>query len=184
VLYSLLFLAGFLAIFMGICASSSFGSFIAEYGQHFRATGSLVLALLGIYMFGKAGSTVFSQKGWALPNTGALAYPAALFIGIGIASGWTPCIGPTLGDILIRASTQGTASSGVLMLVLYSVGLAMPFLVVTLVTNVFINYIRNNSIAMTVARVVSGSLLTSVGYILATDSLRQLTKLFPDIISY
>lgn len=184
ILYSLSFIAGFLAIFMGISAYSLFGSLIAEYGRYLRTIGSLLLAFLGIYTFIIAGLSVFSKKDPAIPNISAAAHPVALFIGTGIASGWTPCIGPTLGDILIRVSTQGTASSGLPMLVLYAIGLAMPFLVVTLLTNAFINFIRRNNIVMSVARIVSGSVLTVVGYILATDSLRQLTKLFPDIISY
>ncbi|MBI5103272.1 MAG: hypothetical protein HZB33_15765 [Nitrospirae bacterium] len=183
-LYSLSFLAGFLAIFIGISASPSFGNFIADYGHYFRITGSLLLALLGIYALIKAGFAVFSQKRDALPNTGAAAYPAALFIGTGVAAGWTPCIGPTLGDILILASTQGTVSSGLLKLVLYSIGLAAPFLAVTLLINAFINLIRKNNIALTAARVVSGSVLAVIAYLLATDGLRQLTKLFPDIVSY
>lgn len=183
-LHSLSFIAGFLAIFMTESASSPLGSLIAGYGQYLRSIGSLLLFLLGLYIFSKAGFAVFPKKKSVLPNTGAAAYPAELFIGIGIASGWTPCIGPTLGDILIRTSTQGTASSGLLMLVLYAIGLAMPFLVVTLVTNAFINSVRRNNIVMTAARVASGSVLVVIGYILATDSLRQLTKLFPDIISY
>lgn len=184
VLYSLSFIGGFLAIFMAVSGSSLLGGLIAEHGKNLRTLSGLLLALLGIYTFSKAVFAVLSQNGRVIPGIGAAAYPAALFIGIGVASGWTPCIGPTLGNILVRASAQGTASSGMFMLALYAVGLATPFLVVALVTNILINSARKNSIAMGLARVVSGSVLASVGYILATDNLRQLTTLFPDIISF
>lgn len=184
VLYSLSFVFGFLSVFVAISTTTQLGDFIMAYGQYLRATASGLLALLGIYTLTKAGISIFSKRERMLPHAGASVYPVALFIGIGVSSGWTPCIGPTLGNILINASTVGTALSGMAMLVAYAFGLAFPFLLVTLITNAFINHVRKKIFVMAAVGVISGSGLMVISYILATDSLRQLTTLFPDIINY
>jgi len=184
VLLSLSFVFGFLAIFVIMSAATSLGDLSQVYSRYLRITGSGLLAILGIYTLIRAVIAIFSHKEVSFPHADASACTVALFIGTGIASGWTPCIGPTLGNILINASTQGTTLSGTLMLIAYAFGLGIPFLLIALLTNAFLNWVKKSGFSLAAVRVFSGSCLVIVGYILATDSLRQLTRLFPDIISY
>lgn len=183
-LLSFAFILGFLAIFVVVSAAGSPGDLIQARGDYLRAAGSGLLAILGIYALGRAVIAVSSKDEGALPRVDRSAYPVALFIGMCIATGWTPCIGPTLGNIMITASTQGTALSGTLMLIAYALGLAVPFLLLAVITHALLSVVRKSPIGLAAARFLSGLCLVLVAYILATDSLRQLTKLFPDIISF
>ncbi len=181
---SFAFVLGFLAIFVVVSAAGSPGDLIQACGGYLRAAGSGLLAILGIYTFGRAVLEASSRDEGALPRLDRAAYPVALFIGICIATGWTPCIGPTLGNVMIAASTRGTALSGTLMLIAYALGLAVPFLLLAGITHALLNVVRKSSVSLAAARFLSGLCLLLVAYFLATDSLRQLTKLFPDIISF
>lgn len=179
-LISLPFVLGFLAIFVATSAQST----IAEYSRYTRLAGSSLLVALGISSFIRTVKTVFVQKGGDLPYADIAIYPVAFFVGVGVASGWTPCIGPTLGNILISTSTQGTALSGMSMLITYAVGLGIPFVLVAAAAQFLLIPLKRNRAILSAVGIVSGTCLVAIGYILATDGLRQLTKLFPDVVSY
>jgi cytochrome c-type biogenesis protein len=107
----------------------------------------------------------------------------AFLVGLAFAFGWTPCIGPILGGILLMASSKETVGQGVVMLAVYSLGLGVPFLLTSVAIDRFFLVsakIRKHYHAI---EVVSGALLIVVGVLIFTDQMtlivRYLTPYLP-----
>jgi len=96
------------------------------------------------------------------------------------AAGWTPCIGPILGSILLYAGTKGSAVYGIQMLAVYSLGLSIPFFMSSLAINSFLSYSKKIQKYMRTIMIISGMLLIIFGIMLLTNRLREFTALFPD----
>jgi len=97
------------------------------------------------------------------------------------AAAWTPCIGPILGTILVYAGSQGSAVYGFKLLAVYSLGLAVPFFLSSLMFNSFLSYSGKIRKYMRGIMLASGLLLIGFGILLLTNNVRQLTSFFPDI---
>jgi cytochrome c-type biogenesis protein len=107
----------------------------------------------------------------------------AFVVGLAFAFGWTPCIGPILGAILLYASQQETVTQGVVLLAAYSAGLGIPFLVSALAVNWFFKASSGLRRSMHAVEVASGVLLVGVGLLLVTDRLTLIasyvSRMFP-----
>lgn len=101
----------------------------------------------------------------------------AFLIGVFFASGWSPCIGPVLGSILMLASQQETVSKGALLLLAYSIGLGIPFLLAGLLFSAFLNFVRSFSRFFKYVEIVGGVLLITLGLLLALDKLSLLANI-------
>jgi cytochrome c-type biogenesis protein len=102
---------------------------------------------------------------------------AAFVIGVAFAFGWTPCSGPILASILAYAGTRETMAEGVLLLVLYSLGLAVPFLGMGFALGSCLRWLRRARVLARWASVVSGVLLIVLGLLLITDNFDLLYRL-------
>lgn len=98
-------------------------------------------------------------------------------IGFAFAFGWTPCIGPILAAILLYAGTQETVSKGVILLLFYSAGLAIPFLLTALAVNQFYKVAGKIKKAFPVIETVGGILLVIIGILVFSDNLSFISKL-------
>lgn len=98
-----------------------------------------------------------------------------LIIGMAFAAGWTPCIGPLLGSILIIAGNQETVWQGIMLLGIYSAGLAIPFIVVSIFINFLLIFIKKASKVLKYVNVVAGVVLIIVGLILVSNKLYVFT---------
>jgi cytochrome c-type biogenesis protein len=107
-------------------------------------------------------------------------YIGSFFVGLTFAAAWTPCIGPILGTILLYAGTKGSAVYGLKLLAVYSLGLAVPFLISSLGFNAFLSYSKKITRYMRYIMIGSGVLLILFGILLLTDNVRQLSAIFPD----
>ena len=142
---ALFFVLGFTAVFMfyGL-ASGMIGKFLILYRKEIAQLGGVVIILFGLSMlhFIKLPS-FFSFSGKALPK---FILPGtksgSLVLGFLFALGWSPCIGPILGTILLLAATSGTAFHGAYLLGIYSFGLALPFLFVAYMYGTAFTYIK------------------------------------------
>lgn len=114
-------------------------------------------------------------------SKGTTGYIGAFLIGMSFAAGWTPCIGPILGTILIYASSQASATYGLKLLSVYSLGLAIPFILSTLAINVFFTYTRKLHKFMRIIMIISGLILILFGIMLLTNQIGRLTAIFPDL---
>ncbi|MCL5062038.1 MAG: cytochrome c biogenesis protein CcdA [Nitrospirae bacterium] len=176
------FIIGFSTIFISLGASSSlFGSLLLKYQDYLRIAGGILTIIFGLFIAGFIKLDFLMREKRFHINKGPAGYLGAFFIGMSFAAGWTPCIGPILGTILIYASSQASALYGLKLLAVYSLGLAIPFILATLAINVFFTYTRKIHKFMKVIMVVSGLILIIFGIMLLTNKMGQLSALFPDI---
>jgi cytochrome c-type biogenesis protein len=178
---SLCFIFGFSAVFMALGASSSFiGKVLFEYQEWIRMAGGILIIIFGLFVAGFLRLD-FLMRDKKLHLSGKpMGYIGTALVGMTFAAGWTPCIGPILGTILLYASTQGSAAYGFKLLAVYSLGLALPFFVSSLAINSFLSYSRKLMKYMRVVMVGSGILLILFGVMLLTNRVGELTSLMPD----
>jgi cytochrome c-type biogenesis protein len=112
------------------------------------------------------------------PQEKPVGYIGTFIIGMAFAAGWTPCIGPILGTILLYAGSQDSTAYGVGLLSLYSLGLAIPFLFASLAFNAFLSYSKKIRQYMKFIMIGSGILLIGFGLLLVTDKIVWLSSLF------
>lgn len=174
---SLLFVAGFSLIFILLGASSSFlGSILSNYQDTVRRIGGVLIVVMGLYIAGILKIGFLSQeKRLHLQNKPA-GLLGSFLVGTAFAAGWTPCIGPVLGSILLYASTANSVTSGIELLTAYALGLGIPFLITSLAINTALSYFRKINRYMRVMSVVSGLFLVVVGILLFTGTFNVLSQ--------
>jgi cytochrome c-type biogenesis protein len=159
------------------------GYYLQHYKRELGMAGGVVIIILGLHTAGILPIKWLLYEKRAEVKTRPLGLIGAYVVGLAFAFGWTPCIGPILGAILLYASQQETVSEGVLLLAAYSAGLGIPFVLSGLAINGFFAAFGRIRRHMKVVEYVSGALLVGVGLLLVTDRLAVLaqyfSKLFP-----
>ena len=180
---SLFFIAGFSFIFVMLGASSSFlGRFLYDYQETIRKIGGAMIVLFGLYIAGILRIGFLSRyKRLHLQNKPA-GLIGSFFVGAAFAAGWTPCIGPVLGSILIYASTTDSVATGTGLLSVYALGLGIPFLITSIAINTALSYFKRINRYMRIISVVTGLLLVVVGILLFTGDFSLLTQYMIKII--
>ncbi len=179
---TLFFIAGFSTIFITLGASSSLiGGLLLEYQNYFRIVGGILTIVFGLFVIGVFKFKFLLREKRFHIHKGPAGYIGAFVMGISFAAGWTPCIGPILGTILIYASSQASASFGLQLLGIYSLGLAIPFLLSAFAINIFFSYTRKLNKFMNLVTIASGAVLIFFGMLLLTDKLGYLASFFPDL---
>jgi len=179
---SLAFIAGFSLIFIALGASSSVvGRFLFEYQDGIRIIGGILVIFFGLFVSGVLKLDFLTRERKFHLTGKPAGYIGTFFVGMTFAAAWTPCIGPILGTILVYASSKGSAVYGFKLLSVYSLGLALPFFLSSLMFNSFLSYSVKIRRYMRVIMIVSGLLLIVFGLLLLTNNVRQLTSLLPDI---
>lgn len=171
------FVAGFTVVFvlMGALAGTV-GSFLKEYQTAVNLISGLVVIFFGLNFLGVFRLNLFrgSQKSVRTDNMG---FFSALLFGVIFSLGWTPCVGAFLGSALMLASQQGHVVEGMLMLLAYSLGLGVPFVL----SAVLIDYLKSafNWIKThyKIINIVCGCLLILIGILMATGTLGRLLSL-------
>jgi len=178
---SLCFILGFSAVFMALGASSSaIGKVLFEYQEWIRVVGGVLIIIFGLFVAGFLKlDFLMRDKKFHLSGK-PMGYVGTVLVGMTFAAGWTPCIGPILGTILLYAGTKGSALFGFKLLAVYSLGLALPFFIASLAMNSFLGYSRKVMKYMRVVMVGSGILLILFGVMLLTNRVRELAALMPD----
>lgn len=171
------FVLGFTVMFVAMGAlAGTFGSFLKQYQTAVNIVSGLIVILFGLNYMGLINLSLFKgSRRMTGENGGFLS--AALF-GLVFSVGWTPCVGAFLGSALVLASQQGRAAEGMLMLLAYSVGLGLPFLISAVLIDRLkgaFNWIKAH---YQTVNMISGALLIFVGVLMATGTLgRILTAL-------
>jgi cytochrome c-type biogenesis protein len=183
---SLAFVLGFSTVFVALGAAATMvGYYLQQYKRELGMIGGVVIIILGLHTAGILPIKWLLYEKRAEVKTRPLGLIGAYVVGLAFAFGWTPCIGPILGAILLYASQQATVSEGVLLLMAYSAGLGIPFVLSGLAINGFFAAFGRIRRHMKVVEYVSGALLVGVGLLLVTDRLAVLaqyfSKLFPSL---
>ncbi len=175
-IHSLLFVAGFSLVFILLGASASFlGQFFKEYQVWIARVGGLVIIVLGLHLTGVLKLTPLLREKRMQLNDKPAGYLGTIGVGAAFAAGWTPCIGPVLGAILTYGFSQKTMWAGVGLLTVYSIGLAIPFLISALVLDWFLQAFKRFRKYMRLVEILSGGLIILLGLLLLTGSFTLLT---------
>jgi len=170
--HSILFVSGFSTIFILLGAAASFlGQFVQYYDIWISRVGGIVIILFGLHLLGVFRLTpLLREKRLHLADKPA-GYIGTFGVGLAFGAGWTPCIGPTLGAILTYGLSQDTVWAGVGLLSVYSLGLAIPFLLASLALDRFLHVFKRFRHWMPVVEKASGVLLILLGVLLLTGQL-------------
>lgn len=176
ILHSLSFIAGFTAIFVLLGASATFiGSYISEHTDIMRKIGGLLIALLGLHLTGILPITALLGEKRVNIQRKPAGFIGSFIVGIAFAAGWTPCIGPILASILLVASTEESVSRGIILLLIYSLGLGIPFLLSTIALERFISAFNRIKKYIRYIEVATGAFLLLIGTLLFFNLLTKIT---------
>lgn len=183
---ALFFGLGFTIVFVALGASAtSIGSFFKEYQKLLAQIGGVIVIIFGLHMIGvfkikflmKTARINYSKK--SVPF-----YINAFILGFVFVLGWTPCIGPILASILAVASQESSVAKGMALLLVYSLGLWIPFLLSALAVNEVMAAIKKAGYVVLWVERIAGVLLVAIGILLVTDSMTELTIWFTKIFSF
>ena len=170
----LLFVLGFTFIFMLMGATASaIGGLLQTYRRILMMIAGIVIILFGLHLIGllKIGFLEREKRAQVRKRRGLV---GPFFIGMAFAVGWTPCVGPILGSVLLVASVSESVYSGMLLLATYSLGFGLPFLIVGLSINQFLKFFKRIKGAFPYIKIVSGGVLILFGVLLILNKLSLL----------
>lgn len=174
--HGVLFVAGFTLVFVILGASATFlGSLFAYASRWVERVGGVLLIVFGLYLLGVLRIPGAARE-WRLHLGGKpLGYLGTVLVGITFGAGWTPCIGPVLGGILTLAATRESLMDGMGLLLIYSAGLAIPFLAAALLLDRFLRGVKRVGPWFPWVSRASGALLLVLGLLLLTGSFSALS---------
>lgn len=176
--YTIAYVLGFSTVFIMMGASASFlGGFVTSNAGMIRVIGGIVIIILGIHMTGLVPIRILQMEKRLHLNDNPVHILETFVIGMAFAAGWSPCIGPFLASTLILASGEGTAIEGVKLLAVYSSGLAIPFLIISVFINFVLAFMKKASKILRYVNTGAGILLVITGIILLTDKMTIITNL-------
>jgi cytochrome c-type biogenesis protein len=167
---ALLFVAGFSVVFTALGASASvLGSLLVEYRVVLERVAGLLVIAFGIVMLGVIKVPwLYGEARVDMGKARTFGRGAAFVMGAAFAFGWTPCVGPVLGSILALAGTTASVAEGAALLLVYSLGLGVPFIATALLFGTAGPLLaRMNRHALVINR-VAGGLLIAVGVLILT----------------
>jgi len=166
------FVLGFSLVFILMGASASYlGGLMYTYKKLIRIIGGILIIILGIHLTGIIRIPGLDFEKRITLEKKPLHFLGTLIIGMAFGAGWSPCIGPLLGSILIIAGSQETVWQGVILLGIYSAGLAIPFIIISIFINFLLTFIKKASKVLKYVNVMAGVVLIVVGLILVSNKL-------------
>ena len=167
------FVAGFTVVFVAMGAlAGTLGGFLRQYQTAVNVVSGLIVILFGLNFMGLIRVDLF--RGGSQAKVKPTGFLSSAVFGMVFSIGWTPCVGAFLGSALLLASQQGHVLEGMLMLLAYSAGLGIPFLVSALLIDKLktaFNWIKSH---YDTVNLVCGGLLVFVGVMMATGTLGRL----------
>ena len=173
--HALLFVAGFSLIFVLLGASATaLGGALKYYQTWIARVGGVLVILFGLLCLGVVKVGFLEQERRLQLQHKPVGYLGSVLVGMAFGAGWTPCIGPVLGAILSLAATSGSVPRGMLLLGVYSAGLAVPFLLAAVAVESFLEWFQRFRRYLPWVMRVSGVLLIFVGILMATGQFTRL----------
>ena len=172
---TLLFSVGFSIVFISLGATATmFGSLMLEYSRIFTFIVGVIIIFFSLNMIGLLQFRLLNQElKYHFHNQITKPY-MSLLVGIGFGFGWSPCIGPILGSVLALASLETTLMKGIILLSIYSIGLAIPFILSGLYITKFLVFSKKTRIHIVKIQKISGYILLVTGVLIVTGKLQTL----------
>lgn len=164
ILHSLFFIIGFSIVFTSLGISISYlGSFFGLKKIWLERIGGLLIILFGLNISGLLNIRFFNREKAFIPLKKKIGYIGSSLAGMAFAISWVPCAGPILSSILIYASTLDSLMYAAMLLMVYSLGLAVPFLIAGLAMNQFLFIFNRFKAFMRFVPIFSGVFLVLIG---------------------
>ena len=175
-LHSLTFILGFSIVFIALGAvATGIGQLANEYHNLLAKLAGVIVIIFGLHLTGLLKIKAFYADKRLHDVKGGSSALGSFAVGFAFAFGWTPCIGPILTTILVFAGAQETVLKGILLLAVYSLGLAVPFLLTSLGVDRFLGFYTRFRRHLHTVEVVSGVLLIAVGVLIFMNNLKLLS---------
>ena len=170
----ILFTLGFSIVFIIFGAASTFlGQVLLQNSYELRIVAGLLIVILSLHILGIINIKFLNYEKRIQTNTNTNFY-SPIIIGMAFAFGWTPCIGPILGSILVLAATEESINQGILLLIFYSSGLALPFIFSGYLIQRFLIFSKNFKKNINLVSKIGGFILLITGVLILTNHLQAL----------
>lgn len=183
---SLCFVLGFSTVFMALGASATaLSQLLLKYRYEANIVGGIIVIVFGLFLTGLL-RLPWLQREFRVHTKLEGGHPLASYVlGVGFAFGWTPCIGPVLGAILTVSAVSATASNGIALLGVYSLGLGLPFLLSALFTDTLLVRLKSMRRTGRALQVAAGAVMVGMGIAMITGYMSAfaywLLELFPGL---
>lgn len=169
-IHSLLFILGFTLIFLALGATATaVGRLLLAQRYWLSRVGGVLVIIFGLYLLGVLNISAFMRERRVHLHDKPMGYLGSVVVGIAFGAGWSPCIGPILGAILTYTASAADYQRGLLLLLAYSMGLAVPFLVAALAVNWFLRMFSRLKTQMVWVQRIAGVLLIVIGILMITN---------------
>ena len=176
-LSSLAFVLGFSVVFVAMGAAAGLlGSFLISYGSYINIIGGIILIVFGLNYLGVFNIAFLNRTRQIGNKPKSPGFISALLLGIIFSLSWTPCVGPLLAAALMQAANSGTVFSGVMMLLCYSAGLGLPFVICAFILDTLKKSFSFINRHYKVINIIAGSLLCIMGILMMTGWLNAVLK--------
>ena len=170
----ILFTIGFSIVFITFGAASTFlGKVLLQNSYELRIVAGLIIIILSLHIIGLVNIKFLNYEKRIEANISKNFF-SSILIGMAFAFGWTPCIGPILGSILILASTEESLLRGISLLLFYSIGLAIPFILSGYLIQKFLIFSKNFKKNINKVSKIGGIILLITGILIITNQLQAL----------
>ena len=180
----ILFTVGFSIVFIIFGAASTFiGQVLLQNSYELRIIAGLIIIVLSLHIIGIINIRFFNYEKRIQTNISKNFF-SPILIGMAFAFGWTPCIGPILGSILVLASTEDSLGMGILLLSFYSIGLAIPFILSGYLMQKFLIFSKNFKKNINKVSKIGGVILLITGVLIITNQLQALGYYLLDVFPF
>ena len=170
----ILFTVGFSTVFIIFGAASTFlGQVLLQNSYELRIVAGLIIIVLSLHIIGFINIGFLNYEKRIQTNLNKNFF-SPILIGMAFAFGWTPCIGPILGSILVLAATEESLGRGILLLSFYSIGLAIPFILSGYLIQKFLVFSKNFRKNINKVSKMGGTILLLTGILIITNQLQAL----------
>ena len=170
----ILFTVGFSIVFIIFGAASTLlGQVLLKNSYELRIVAGLIIVILSLHIIGIINIKFLNYEKRMQTNSNTNFY-SPILIGMAFAFGWTPCIGPILGSILVLAATEESLNKGVILLFSYSLGLAIPFILSGYLIQRFLIFSKNFKKNIGLVSKIGGIILLITGVLILTNQLQAL----------
>jgi cytochrome c-type biogenesis protein len=177
ILHSLLFIAGFTTVFVLMGASATMiGGFLMDHKTAIRRVGGVLIMIFGIHVTGIFDIGILLGEKRVTIHQKPAGYFGSFLVGLAFAAGWTPCIGPILASILLVAATDGTIGKGIILLLSYSMGLAIPFFLSSFALHRFLVLFSRFRKHIRIFEIITGIFLIITGILVFSNYLTLLSR--------
>ncbi len=175
VIASVFFVLGFTTVFVGLGAGASmFGQMIQTYRSELAMVAGVVIILFGLHFLGILRIPLLYSEARYHGEVSGASFAGAYLLGLAFAFGWTPCVGPVLATVLALAAQEASLAAGVKLLLVYSLGLGVPFVLAAVAIRPFMSFMMRFRRHLGTLEKVMGALLVLTGILFLTGSMNWL----------